>query len=79
MALDSGDESFSVSGGGTLEAKTYEGIEFSLENLGVSSMAVGSILYPKANTVTAQRMTGNPDISRIPCPMRRSAESFMTG
>ena len=56
MALDSGDESFSVSGGGTLEAKTYEGIEFSLENLGVSSMAVGSILYPKANTVTAQRI-----------------------
>lgn len=42
--------------GGDLSAKIYEDIEFSVENLGVSSMALGSIINPSANTTTAQRI-----------------------
>ena len=41
-----------ISGLGTLEPKVYNGIEFSIENLGVSDMAIGSIMYPNSNTAT---------------------------
>ncbi|MCI8453230.1 MAG: hypothetical protein HFE84_01235 [Lachnospiraceae bacterium] len=42
--------------GGDLSAKTYDGIEFSVENLGVSEMALGSIINPASNGLTAQRI-----------------------
>ncbi|MCC8024875.1 MAG: hypothetical protein LIP16_06195 [Clostridium sp.] len=42
--------------GGDLSAKTYQNVEFSVENLGVSSMALGSIINPSSNIVTAQRI-----------------------
>ena len=52
--LDSGADSYVVDGMGTLEPKVYDGIDFSTSNLGVSDMAIGSIMYPRSNTVTAQ-------------------------
>lgn len=42
--------------GGDLSAKKYKEVEFSVENLGVSSMALGSIINPSANIVTAERI-----------------------
>ena len=43
-------------GMGTIEPKDYKGITFSTDNLGVSDMAVGSIMYPVYNTVTAREI-----------------------
>ncbi len=57
--LNTLDDGSGIAGAGTLEAKTYEGIEFSIENLGVSDMAIGSILYPKSNTATARVILEN--------------------
>lgn len=56
MNVNSGDTTYTVDGTGTLEPKTYNGIEFSLDNLGYSNMAIGSIMYPKANSVTAEHI-----------------------
>lgn len=42
--------------GGDLSAKVHDGIEFSMENLGVSGMALGSIINPAANGATARKI-----------------------
>lgn len=42
--------------GGDLSAKNYKGIDFSVENLGVSAMALGSIINPSSNTTTAEQI-----------------------
>ena len=42
--------------GGDLSAKKYKEIEFSVENLGVSGMALGSIINPSGNTSTANKI-----------------------
>lgn len=42
--------------GGDLQAKKYKEVEFSIENLGVSTMALGSIINPSSNIVTAEKI-----------------------
>lgn len=57
--LNTGDTTYTVEGTGTLDSKTYNGIEFSLNNLGYSDMAIGSIMYPRASSVTAEKILNN--------------------
>ncbi len=72
-------------GTGTLEPKIYDGIEFSIENLGVSDMAIGAIMYPSANKVTAQHIlekkafyeTGTDD-ERLTATQRNVVDNFVS-
>lgn len=85
MDVNSGDTTYTVDGTGTLEPKTYKGIDFSLENLGHTSMAIGSIMYPKSNTVTAEKILNyksfydsGTDNSWMNAEQKAAVESFVS-
>ena len=62
MNVNSGDTTYTVDGTGTLEPKTYNGIEFSLDNLGYSNIGDWKqLMYSEANSVTAEHIWNTKD------------------